>query len=200
MGRSGTYYMSEVIKALTIIPSTCEFKPHCLGEVMEEINNLDEFDYSDETVKQLEGKIKEIRHRTKDDVYFESGSSFIRSYVERVLEEFNDACCVYLPRDPVDTRTAWYTRKANQQDIWHLKSHWKKNLFRTNNILDKHENFLWEWFEIRQRYYHYKPRFKKTFEFDFRDIESPKRWKEFFTYFGIEYKDFEEMPDVYKNE
>ena len=199
MGRSGTVYMCEVIKSLTSIPSFNEYRPHCLGNVMNEINNLDEFNYLDETVKQLEGKMAEIRHRTEDGVYFESGSSFIRSYVERVLEEFDDACCVYLPRDPVDTRAAWYTRKAHQQEIWHLKSHWKKNLLRTNNILGKHENFLWEWFEIRQRYYHYKPRFKKTFEFDFRDIESPKRWKEFFTHFGIEHDDFNEMPDVDKN-
>lgn len=200
MGRSGTYYMSEVIKVLATIPSICEYIPHCLGEVMNEVNNLDEFNYSAETTKQLEEKIAKIRQKTKDGIYFESGSSFIRSYVERVLEEFNDVCCIYLPRDPVDTRTAWYTRKLYQQDIWHLKSHWKKNLLRTNNILDKHENFLWEWFEIRQRYYHYKPRFKKTFEFDFRDIESPKRWKEFFTHFGVTHEDFDEMPDVFKNE
>lgn len=197
MGRSGTYYMSEVIKALTAIPSFYEYVPHCIGKVMEEVNNLV---LSKETEEELDKKISCIKKLTQDGIYFESGSSFIRSYVDRVLDEFDDASIVYLFRDPVDTRTAWYTRKEHQQDIWHLKSHWKKNLLGTNNILDKHENFLWEWFEIRQRYYHYKDAFNKHFEFDFRDIENPEKWKEFFAHFGIAYKDFNEMPDVYKNE
>lgn len=188
--------MQGVLSELLGLDVKHEYTPHCHAEAMRDLNNNDT--YSEETNRDLDMKVLKIR-RVEGD-YVDVGQGFMKSYIYRFIDEFDDMDCIHLFRDPKEVMESWKSRKPSQQEKWHLKSHWKKNLTRTNHILPEYENWEWECGEIAARFKHYKPYFRRTFEFDFRDLNDPSRWRELFSEFDIEYKAFDSVPDVFRNE
>jgi len=179
-GRCGTKFMQEQFNGY--FTSFHEYRPHCIGKTMENINNSDV--YTKETEEELSKKIREVNKRVSDGVYCETSQAFIKSYAPRILDEFKDVYCIYLFREPAEVAKSWKSRKVSHNKLWHLRSHWKKNILKTGK-LPLHKNILWECEEVKERYFHLKPQFKKSFEFDFKDINNPQEWSRLFKYFKI---------------
>jgi len=124
----------------------------------------------------------------------ESNQMFIKSYAELALSSFDDVYCIYLYRNPIAVLMS-YARKCRQKELdWFLQSHWPKNILQTSEKLSFFENILWQWLEVRERYYFLKDKFKNTFEFDFRDINDFATWQKLFRRFRIKTKDINQLP------
>lgn len=199
-GRCGTYFMSEIFQKLTSIPSFHEPQPWCAGQTLEEVNNSIGF-LSYKTIEELNEKITQVKADTRDGWYFESNQIFIKSYIRPMLENFaGEIGCIYLHRNPIETIISYQKKNPRRDGAWKLRSHWKKNILRTEEILSFHENNLWQCLEIRERFLKYRQRFTKVFDFDFKDLNKAHVWKLLFNQFGIQHMPFTEIPMAGKNE
>ena len=79
----------------------------------------------------------------------------------------------------------------------HLKQRF--HILQTEKKLGFYENCLWQWFEVRERYYSLKPKFKKTYEFDFRKINDLDEWYKLFRHFRIKARKVDRFPSLKKN-
>jgi hypothetical protein len=197
-GRAGTLFVSEVFRSLTGIPSFHEIQPYCIGKVCEEINN--HVRLSKSTKQFLHEKVAQVKNYSKAGNYMESSSMFIKSYAELMLDSFDDVYCIYLYRNPLEVLQSWANKCEQKELDWFLQSHWPKNIFSTEKKLPFYENVLWQCFEVRERYYSLKYRFKKTYELDFRDLNNLLIWKKIFKHFGIKAKKVDRLPRLKKNE
>ena len=192
-------FMTEVFNKLTDIPSFHEPEPTCKGETIKCVN--DGGAYPNMVRQELTEKLAQVRRDTKNGYYFESSQMFIKVYAELMLDAFDDVYCIYIYRNPLEVLASYCKKRPERWNDWFLQSHWPKNiLWIPKEELSFYENCLWQWFEVRRRYYSLKNRFKKTYEFDFAKINSVEEWKRFFRTFGIKHKDFKKVPDVGKNE
>ena len=178
--------MQNVFTELTGIDAKHEYMPHCIGKIMEDLNNNDI--YSDETERDISEKVKKIRKI--NGCYIDTGQAFMKSYIYRLIDEFDDMYCIHLFRNPKDVVESWKSRKPSQQEKWHLKSHWDKNILRTDNVIPVYENWEWECGEIKARVEYYQPYFTGQFDFDFNDLNDPTRWGELFDELDIPSKKF----------
>jgi len=202
IGRCGTYFMSEIFRHLTAIPSHHEPPPHCAGKFLKDINNsrLQMF-YLIETVNELNKKIKQVKKDSQGGWYFESSQMFIKSYAETMLENFpGEIACIYLHRNPIEVVMSYMKKNPAKDGNWRLKSFWENNIMKTQKELSYHENILWEYGEARERFLHLENRFIKVFDFDFRDLNNIETWKCLFRHFQIPHKPFTKLPLVGKNE
>jgi hypothetical protein len=177
--------MTAMIKYLTTISAFHEPEPQFSGHVCERINNGDGL-----TPEETQLKINQInRDIDKNGNYVETSLWFIKSYVDVVLKNFDNVNCIYLHRNPMDTFFSFILQlRGKVKTNMHLQSHWKKNLLQTTVQLDRYTNILWEWMEVRERFYYYKNRFNKTYDFDFANINNINEWLKMFTHFGIKLK------------
>lgn len=187
-GRSGTYFMTKVFEQYTDIPSYHEGTPKCINTVLKEVNT---FNLSKETKEVLKEKIKRITACSKNGAYFESNHMFIKSFYQTVLDNFqSDVYCIYLHRNIQDVLIS-FTQMDNhlQLDDWFLKSNWGNNCFQTIEPLSGYQNIVWNWFEVRERFYSLGSRFAKVWDFPFTKLNSVAEWKKMFAHFGIKAKD-----------
>lgn len=199
-GRCGTYFMSEIFRKLTKIPSFHEPQPWCADQTLKEVNNGKGF-LSYKTIEELNEKTTQIKADSENGWYFESNQMFIKSYIRPMLENFaGEIGCIYLHRNPIETTISYAKKSPNRNGAWRLKSHWKNNILRTTEPLPYHENNLWECFEIRERFLKYRQKFTKVFDFDFNDLNKVHVWKLLFNQFEIQHKPFTELPKVGRNE
>jgi len=200
-GKCGTVFMAHMFRNLTDFPSGHEPKPKCMGEVMEDVNNNKVLRSS--TKRVLQKKVEQIRGDAKDGNYFESSNFFMKSFVYTVLGNFDDVCCIHLHRDLYGLLTSFagqfkHYRYRNRRQWW-LQSHWKRNILRTKEGLDYFETIVWNYLEIRARFYALKKKFVKTYDFDFNDINNLNAYYKMFNYFGIEAEQVDEIPNFERN-
>lgn len=196
-GRCGTQYLSELFRILTQCPARHEPRPYVISEVLEEINTTGPI--SDRAKTILSQKIKQIKKDTNSDGwYMESNQQFIKAYVDSVFEAFpaEDIGCVYVERPPVDMLISYYEKCKRFELDWFLRSHWQKNIMKTEKVLSFLENALWQFYEIRERYIKHKSRFGKTFEMDFKSLTDIEVIKKMFGHFGVPAREFFELPPL----
>jgi len=196
-GRCGTVFMSEIMRKLTPIPSFHEPTPWCVGRVCEEINNSHPSSWSQETRDELEEKRLQVEHDTLDGWYFESNQMFIKSFYK--IYDPAEIGVVYLYRNPIEVAMSYAKKCRAFQPEWFLWSDWKNNELQSRERYSFYENALWQCYEIKERYLKLKPYFMKSFEIDFRNLNDPETWREFFRTFEIPHKDFTELPEAKKN-
>lgn len=196
-GRNGTKFMTKIFALLTDIPSYHELAPYCIGETSKDVNNNEII--SENTQLIFRQKMAKIKHYSKDDNYFESNNMFIKSFIWPVMANFDDIYCIYLHRNPMDTFFSHADRGWKFGYDWILQSHWKRNLLRTKEPLLYYENTMWNWFEVRERFFHWKDRFIKTYDFDFRKLNELEEYYKLFEHFEIPYKKIERLPDFDKS-
>lgn len=190
-GRCGTYFMHKVFGKYAQIPSFHEADPKCINVVLEEVNNGTE---SEATKKVLKEKIERIKENSHEGNYFESNHMFIKSFYQPVLDNFeNEVYCIYLHRNLLDVLISFSQMENHLQLDWLLQSHWKNNCLWTEELLTNYQNIVWNWFEVRERFFECKEHFVKTYDFSFSDINSVAEWKKLFDHFGIKAK-----PEFYK--
>ena len=63
-----------------------------------------------------------------------------------------------------------------------------------------YEATIWQWYEVRERYYKLKPKFKKTFELPFTELNSLITLRKMFKHFGIEVNKNANLDSLEKNE
>ena len=188
-----------MFKALTGIPSYHEPVPLCIGDTLEEVNNVPFDELSPHVEAELQSKIHTIKTYT-NGWYMESSQMFIKSYVDEVLENFDDVYCIYLHRNPIETTMSYWKKLGHKRDTdYFLESHWKKNILRTREPLEYWDNVLWNCYEVRERYLAYKPRFTKTWELDFLSLNDPLEWAKLLRHFGLFKGDLRELPDLKRN-
>jgi len=197
-GRCGTKYMASVFDLLTQIPSYHEMPPYCIGATSKEINNT--LEISDSTRHIFNIKLDKIDHYSKDGNYFEANNMFIKSLVVPILTRFDDVYCIYLHRNPMDTFLSHAERGWKFGYDWLLQSHWKKNRLRTKEPMLYYENIMWNWFEVRERFYHWRSRFVKTYDFDFKNLNNLEEYYKLFDHFDIAYKKVNALPSFDRNE
>ena len=201
-GRCGTLFLSEMFRAMTRVPSFHEPLPWCIGRTLEWINNGNGngHDWKAEADAEVEKKVAQVKSDTsKDGLYFESSNMFIKAYAERMLDEFRDIACIYLYRNPVEVLISHHKKCTEQEIDWILQPQWRRNRLRTLKEMSFYETVLWQWYEVQERYLSLKPRFKKTYEFDFRKINDINEWSRLFEHFGVEVKAKATMPNLRTN-
>lgn len=199
-GRTGTLFMAKVFETLTTIPSYHEVAPYCIGQVCKELNNSSRV--SAETQAVVDRKIESIKNLTVDGNYFEASNMFIKSFCRPVFETFDDIYCIYIERNMLKVFLSLGERNWQNGQDWLMQSHWRLNQLRTTNKLDYYSNLMWNWFEVRQRFYKWQPFFKKHYVFRFEDINNRDEYVKMFTHFGIKHND-EPLPEpsvLIKNE
>lgn len=197
-GRTGTKFMASVFSLLTKIPSYHEMAPYCIGETSKDVNNNEVI--SENTRFVFRQKMAKIEHYSRDGNYFEANNMFIKSFIWPVMAHFDDVYCIYLHRNPMDTFLSHADRGWKFGYDWILQSHWKRNLLRTIEPLDYYENIMWNWFEVRKRFFHWKDDFVKTYDFDFRKLNDLEEYYKLFEHFGIHYKKIDRLPGFERNE
>ncbi|NIM59995.1 MAG: hypothetical protein GTO16_13805 [Candidatus Aminicenantes bacterium] len=196
-GRCGTLFATEIFNLLTDIPAYHEPRPECIGKVVEEINS--HVKYSKATLQILNEKIDQIKGDSIRGKYMESNQMFVKCYADVVLNNFKDVYCIYLYRNPIAVLLSYAVKCQNHESGWFLRSHWPKNILQTEQKLGFYENCLWQWLEVRERYYSLKPKFKKTYEFDFRKINDLAEWYRLFRHFRIKARKVNRLPNLKRN-
>lgn len=191
--------MASVFAQLTDIPSFHEPAPYCLGETMKDVNE-NWPDISDKTRRILDEKIKRIQEDSVNGNYLETNNMFIKSFVWAVMEAFEDVYCIYLHRDPLETFLSHADRNWKFGQDWLLKAEWKMNILKQEPGLTYHQDMLFNWYEIRKRFYYWKPLFVKTWDFDFRNIKNLEEYHRLFEHLGIKYDKNATLPESGRNE
>ena len=197
-GRTGTKFMTSVFSLLTDIPSFHEMAPYCIGETSKDVNNNEVI--SENTRSIFRQKIAKIKHYSKDGDYFEANNMFIKSFIWPVMANFDDVYCIYLHRNPMDTFLSHADRGWKFGYDWLLQSHWGKNQLKTQEAMLYYENIMWNWFEVRERFFRWKNQFIKTYDFDFRNLNNLEEYYKLFEHFGITYKKADKLPEFDRNE
>lgn len=196
-GRCGTRFLAAVFKKYTDYPSFHEPEPRCIEQVLREVNN--KCGITKMTREILNQKMEQIQKDSQNGNYFESNQMFIKSYVERVIykESFRPLYMIYIERNPIDTLISFVGKLVDFELNWILAPHWGGNQIRLHKGLSAPEQVLYNWFEIRQRYYLYRQKADKSFEIEYEKIGDPKEIEKMFNYFGIEYKELPDKFDFY---
>lgn len=194
-GRSGTVFLVEMFKILTDIPSFHESVPYCIGQTNYEVNNNC---ISGDTQYILDEKVRRIRQSlSHEGCYFEANNMFIKSFVWTVMDNFEDVYCIYLHRNPMDVFFSFGARNWRRGYDWLLKSDWKRNVLKPGT-LTYYENLMWMWYEVKARFEYFKPRFQKTWDFNFKDINDIEEYYKMFDHFGVLHKKIDSIPDDLK--
>ncbi len=203
-GRCGTTFMCNMLNRLTNLNVYHEPRPKFVRELMRKINNNEgpvtdeEFEIAyQEKISQIAGDIDENGN------YAETSFAFIKSYVDIVLDNFDndDIYCIYLHRNVIDTLMS-YVLICRGRAVMNtcLQPRYKKNILKTTPGLDAFTTWIWHWFEVRERFYHYKDRFAKTWDFDFKNINDADEWLKMLNHFGIKVKskyiDMKKLPQM----
>ena len=195
-GRCGSLFLAEAFKLLTNIPSYHESVPYCIGQTSYEVNNSCR---SEQTQHVLDEKIRRIkRDSSPEGNYFESNNMFIKSLAWTIADSFDDVCCIYLHRNPMDYFFSMAARNWKRGWDWILQPSWKMNILRTCKPTTYYEAVMFTWFEVRARFNYWKPLFKKTWDFDFNDINNLEEYYRMFEHLGIDYKKINKFPDDLK--
>lgn len=199
-GRCGTTFFTSMFNFLTDIPSFHEPVPKCRGKVMEEMNTGA---ISPETADEILKKMKQIeRDSSPEGHYFESHNLFMKSYFSRALASFRDIYCIYLHRNIVDVVRSFAPTVEKKHVLYRslLRPHWRNNILRMDTDMSWFEVVVWNWYEIRARYYRWKTAFSKTYEFDFARINLLEEWYKMFDYFGIKHRKVDLIPYTLKRD
>jgi hypothetical protein len=197
-GRCGTAFFKGVFERSTPIPSFHEPFPRGIGRVCEEVNNYEYLSYEVEQV--LRAKVRFIRLNQKDGWYFESSQMFIKTFVWEILESFDDVACIFLFRNPLEVLLSYQATQGEGKPIdWFLKAEWRRNILRMEGITSWAETILWNWFEVKARFFHFREKFKKSYVFNFKKINDPLEWRRLFEYFEIPYSRIE-LSNIWRGE
>lgn len=203
-GRCGTQFISRVFETLTDYPSFHEPAPFCAYTTLEEINTKPSFELcSHETRSDIMQKIKQVELDSDENGnYFESNQMFGKCYWSYILRHFKreEIGVIYLWRNPIDELFSWFHKSPERNDGWHIKSNWRYAFLRTEEEKPFYENVLWEWHEVKERYYFIREHVEKSFEMPFSDLNNVKKWKDLFNHFGVNHVEFNEIPDLDRNE
>lgn len=185
-GRCGTKFMFRIFESYTEYPSFHEPVPYCVGQTLREVNN--QCGVNSTTKKEIEAKILQIEADSKEGRYFESNQMFIKSYLHLITynKKFRPLYVIYLERDPLTYLLSYGKKVRNFDSSWLLKPQWQNNILRTRKGLSFFEIVLWNWYEVRARFFLWKEKFDKTYEFNFSDLNDPQEFKKLFNHFGIE--------------
>ena len=198
-GRCGSLYVSEVFRTLTDLPSFHEPLPWGIGSTLAEVNMKEPGQYSPKTEAELALKVERIRKAEVDGRYFESSQMFIKCFAERILDEFKNVGCIYLWRNPIETLISRHKKCTEQEGDWILQPEWSRNALRSTRPMSFYEAVLWEWFEVRERFYRLRPRFKKTYVLEFSRLNDINEWDRLFDHFGIKRRPRFELPRLRRN-
>jgi len=198
-GRCGTRFFWDMFRTFTKFPSFHEQKPKCINLVNQEMNNVPQEEWSPETREALELKIRNIRKAMDPSGnYMDSSHMFIKSYGPYILDEFEDIRVIYLWRD-MPSLLASYSYRA-KREVWpldfQLRPEWKNNILRIEggNSIGFYPTVAFNYFEVMARFKAWSHRFTKTYEFPFRDLNNPERWRDMFERLEIEHAPVNQIP------
>jgi len=189
-------FLSSMIGYLTDIPSFHEQIPYCINEVSKAVNTGQ---LTPEAEKVLDTKIERIKNDAKDGWYFEANNMFIKSFVWKVMESFENVGCIYLHRNPIDTFMSHAERGWKVGWDWILRPHWKMNRLRIHRPMSYYEALNWMWYEVRARFDMWETDFAKTFIFDFEKLNDLEEYYRMFEHFGIQYRKIDKLPEFNRN-
>jgi len=194
-GRCGSLYLACLLEHLTGIPSRHEPVPWMIGQTLKELNDGNA---SRETLFVLDQKIAQIRRDASRLGYIETNQQFIKCYADRVLDEFEDVYCIYLYRNPLDVIISYGEKLVGLPLDWFLQPHWERNAWRSEQPMRSYYDIvLYNWYEVRERYFRYKPKFTKTYELSFEDLNNLPEIYRMLRHFNVAYKvptDMESLP------
>jgi hypothetical protein len=196
-GRCGTKFLSEIFKYYTDIPAFHEPIPYVISEALEDLNQNNA--PSERSRKVLSAKVAQVNKDSKDGMYMESNQQFIKAYVKTMLETFDDVYCIYLYRNPFDMLLSFAEKCRHFETDWFLQPHWESNFNKDVPGMSFYEIVLWQWFEVRRRYYFWKDKFKGSFEFDFCNLNNKNELNRMFKHFGIKNKPITDLSRYDKN-
>lgn len=183
IGRSGTKYLSELFKNITVIPSFHYIEPICHGQIMKKKNNN-----KDIKIPEIEKKIKILK---KYENIFESSHIFLRVYVDEVLKQLKHIYVIHLTRDPLEVGKSYNNRGSEPGNLkklpWRLPVNLKYNRLHIKTKMTKYQKNLYDWIENEMRYQEYKLRFDKTFDLYFDDLNNIEKIENMLKYFNINY-------------
>ena len=182
-GRCGTRFFWDMFRKFTKIPSFHEQKPKCVNVVSYEMNNLPQKKWSPHTKKVFETKIRNIsKTAEKTGTYMDSSHMFIKSFGPHIFDLFDDIRVIYLWRD-LPSLLASYSYRA-KRNVWpldfQLRPEWKNNILKIKdgNSIGFYPTVAFNYFEVLARFKAWEHRFSKTYEFPFRDLNNPERWRD----------------------
>lgn len=187
-GRCGTVFFTEMMKQLTAIPSFHETEPYCIGQTNYEVNNCCT---SDITKRVLAAKVRQIEiNSDSGGNYFESNNMFIKSFSGTVLNAFRgDVYCIYLHRNPVDVFFSLGNRNWRKGYDWLLRPQWERSVIKIDYPTTYYEDLMLMWHEVQARFNQLKPQFKKTWDFNFKDLNNKKEYYRMLEHFEIPYQE-----------
>ena len=192
-GRSGSMFLTETMKQLTDIPSFHEAVPYCIGQTNYEVNDCC---ISDITHRVLDAKIRQIEANSDSQGnYFEANNMFIKSFSGAVLNAFrDDVYCIYLHRNPIDVFFSLGNRNWRKGYDWLLRPQWERSIIKVDYQTTYYEDLMLMWYEVQARFEKLKPQFKKTWDFNFKDLNNLEEYYKMFEHFGIDHKRVSEIP------
>ena len=198
-GRTGSLFVSEVFRTMTDYPSFHEARPWLIGSTLAEINTHEPGHRSPKAEAELAEKILNIELAEVDGRYFESSQMFIKAFAERALDDLNNVACIYLWRNPIETLISRHKKCTEQEADWILQPEWPRNALRSTRPMSFFETVLWEWFEVRERFYRLRPRFKKTYVLEFSRLNDVNEWDRLFDHFGVRRRPNADLPRLRRN-
>ena len=185
-GRSGSMFLTEMMRVLTDIPSFHEEVPFCIGQTSYEINNNC---ISETTQRVLDAKMKQIdKNSNSIGDYFEANNMFIKSFAWETLKSFEDVYCIYLHRNPADVFFSLGNRNWRKGYDWLLRPQWERSVIKVDYSTTYYEDLMLMWYEVKARFEQLKPRFKKTWDFNFKDLNNLDEYYRMLEHFEIPHK------------
>ncbi len=186
IGRSGTRYLSNLFTHCTDVPAFHAAEPHCFDQVMIDVNNGLPHAEVTEKANIIEAIVAER------GAYFESTQLFIRVLAETFLDVFPAISVIHLLRDPMEVTSSYMNRKSypsHSDRPWRLPLNLKKSLFEFPLPLTPIQENLCDWLENELRYMALRPRFEKTMDFQFANIDSAAHICEMFAQLDVYHRE-----------
>lgn len=186
IGRSGTRYLSNLFTHCTNVAAFHAAEPHCFDQVMVDINNGLPHAEVLEKAKIIEAVVSER------GAYFESTQLFVRVLAKTFLDIFPAISVIHLLRDPMEVTSSYMNRKSYPSHAdrpWRLPLNLEMSLFEFPLPLTPIQENLCDWLENELRYMALLPRFDKTTDFQFANIDSAAHICKMFAELGVPYRE-----------
>ena len=189
-GRSGSDYLTGLLRQATNAASMHEALPIMNGEPMQRFNDGD-----DSGLRELMPlKLREMQRRARGRIYCETNHSFIKGWGELIPEFLppEDIGVIVLRRD-VDRTAASLMRVHDVPGLtewartWYLTPGSQRDLIKLHPDPTPYERCQWYVREVEARAREYRERFPGLtwFECDLEELNTPETVRELFQTFGL---------------
>lgn len=187
IGRSGTRYLSELVRSMTTIPAYHLAEPYCRGAVYEAINR-------GETPEELTEKVDRVLSvaDSAGGWYFESTPVFVRGFGEAVLETGRPVGVIQLLRDPYEVAKSYVNRDSYPSHPgrpWRLPLNLPRADLRVGSGLTHFQENLADWTENELRLNALRDKLFVIEPFMFTDLNCPAQLAGILAGWGVPLRD-----------